>query len=48
MSSSGASIAVVDFGARSGTVLYVPSDGEGALAVVWLSEEEYSASGVPQ
>jgi anti-sigma factor RsiW len=36
-----ASIEVVDFGSRPGTIFYVPSDGE-SVAVVWLSDDESS------
>jgi len=39
-------IEVVDFGTRPGTIFYVPSEGESALAVVWLTEDDTSpASG---
>jgi len=38
-----ASIDVVDFGARPGTIFYVPSEGENAVAVVWLTEDESSS-----
>ena len=39
-----ASIEVVDFGARSGTIFYVPSEGESAMAVVWLTDDDTSPS----
>ncbi len=38
-------IEVVDFGARPGTIFYVPSEGESALAVVWLTDDDTSPSG---
>ena len=38
----GAFIDVVDFGARSGTIFYVPSEGDSTTAVVWLTEDESS------
>jgi len=41
---SGAIIDVVDFGARSGTIFYVPSEGDGTTAVVWLMEDDTSPS----
>ena len=37
-----ASIEVVDFGARPGTIFYVPSEGESAMAVVWLTDDDSS------
>jgi len=44
-----ASIEVVDFGARPGTIFYVPSEGESAMAVVWLTDDDSSpASGGTQ
>lgn len=44
-----ASIEVVDFGARPGTIFYVPSEGESAMAVVWLTDDDSSPSnGDPQ
>lgn len=44
-----ASIDVVDFGARPGTIFYVPSEGESAMAVVWLTDDDSSpTSGDPQ
>jgi anti-sigma factor RsiW len=44
-----ASIEVVDFGARPGTIFYVPSEGESAMAVVWLTDDDSSpTSGDPQ
>jgi anti-sigma factor RsiW len=41
---SGAVIEVVDFGARPGTIFYVPSEDESATAVVWLTEDDTSPS----
>jgi anti-sigma factor RsiW len=41
---SGAVIDVVDFGARPGTIFYVPSEDESATAVVWLTEDDASPS----
>jgi hypothetical protein len=38
----GAIIDVVDFGARSGTIFYVPSEGDTTTAVVWLMEDDTS------
>jgi anti-sigma factor RsiW len=43
-----ASIEVVDFGARPGTIFYVPSEGESAMAVVWLTDDDSSPSGETQ
>ena len=40
----GRSIEVVDFGARPGAIFYVPSEGEGSLAVVWLTDDDSPAS----
>jgi anti-sigma factor RsiW len=37
-------INVVDFGARSGTIFYVPSEGESDTAVVWLTDDDSSPS----
>jgi hypothetical protein len=37
-----ASIEVVDFGARPGTIFYVPSEGDSAMAVVWLTDDDAS------
>jgi len=37
-----ASIEVVDFGARPGMIFYVPSEGESAMAVVWLTDDDSS------
>ena len=39
---SGAIVDVVDFGARSGTIFYVPSEGDSTTAVVWLMEDDTS------
>ena len=41
---AGAVIEVVDFGARPGAIFYVPSEGEGSLAVVWLTDDDSPAS----
>jgi anti-sigma factor RsiW len=41
MDSATASIEVVDFGSRPGTIFYVPSEGE-SVAVVWLSDDDSS------
>ena len=38
----GAFIDVVDFGARPGTIFYVPSEDESTTAVVWLTEDDTS------
>ena len=38
----GAVIEIVDFGARPGTIFYVPSEDESATAVVWLTEDDSS------
>ena len=38
----GAVIDVVDFGARPGTIFYVPSEDESTTAVVWLTEDDTS------
>jgi anti-sigma factor RsiW len=43
-----ASIEVVDFGARPGTIFYVPSEGDSAMAVVWLTDDDSSPSGETQ
>jgi anti-sigma factor RsiW len=40
----GAVIDVVDFGARPGTIFYVPSEDESTTAVVWLTEDDASPS----
>jgi anti-sigma factor RsiW len=40
----GAVIDVVDFGARPGTIFYVPSEDESTTAVVWLTEDDSSPS----
>jgi anti-sigma factor RsiW len=37
-----AAIEVVDFGARPGAIFYVPSEGESAMAVVWLTDDDSS------
>src|SRR5262249_50888947 len=37
-----ASVEVVDFGARPGTIFYVPSEGESAMTVVWLTDDDSS------
>jgi hypothetical protein len=37
---AGISIDVVDFGARPGTIFYVPSEDESILPVVWLTEDD--------
>jgi anti-sigma factor RsiW len=39
-STSGISIDVVDFGARPGTIFYVPSEDESILPVVWLTDDD--------
>jgi anti-sigma factor RsiW len=39
-STGGISIDVVDFGARPGTIFYVPSEDESILPVVWLTEDD--------
>ena len=36
----GAVIDVVDFGARPGTIFYVPSEDESTTAVVWLTDDD--------
>jgi len=41
----GVSIDVVDFGARPGTIFYVPSEDESILTVVWLTEDDTPSSG---
>jgi anti-sigma factor RsiW len=41
---AGAVIDVVDFGARPGTIFYVPSEDESTTAVVWLTEDDSSPS----
>jgi anti-sigma factor RsiW len=41
----GVSIDVVDFGARPGTIFYVPSEDESILPVVWLTEDDTPSSG---
>jgi anti-sigma factor RsiW len=46
--SDGAAIAVVDFGVRPGAVLYVPSEGKSATAIVWLTEDAPSTGGDTQ
>lgn len=38
-------IDVVDFGARPGTIFYVPSEDESILPVVWLTEDDTPSSG---
>lgn len=43
--SDGAAIAVVDFGVRPGAVVYVPSEGKSATAIVWLTEDGPSTGG---
>jgi len=40
----GAVIEIVDFGARPGTIFYVPSEDESTTAVVWLTEDDSSPS----
>lgn len=42
---AGISIDVVDFGARPGTIFYVPSEDESILPVVWLTEDDTPPSG---
>ena len=42
---AGISIDVVDFGARPGTIFYVPSEDESILPVVWLTEDDTPSSG---
>jgi len=39
------SIDVVDFGARPGTIFYVPAEDESMLPVVWLTEDDTPSSG---
>jgi hypothetical protein len=39
-STTGVSIDIVDFGARPGTIFYVPSEDESILPVVWLTEDD--------
>ena len=39
-SATGVSIDIVDFGARPGTIFYVPSEDESILPVVWLTEDD--------
>jgi hypothetical protein len=46
--SEDAAIAVVDFGVRPGAVLYVPSEGRSAIAIVWLTEDAPSSGGDTQ
>ena len=41
----GVSIDVVDFGARPGTIFYVPSEDESILPVVWLTEDDTPSTG---
>jgi anti-sigma factor RsiW len=41
---AGSVIDVVDFGARPGTIFYVPSEDESTTAVVWLTEDDSSPS----
>jgi anti-sigma factor RsiW len=42
---AGVWIDVVDFGARPGTIFYVPSEDESILPVVWLTEDDTPPSG---
>lgn len=42
---AGVSIDVVDFGARPGTIFYVPSEDESILTVVWLTEDDTPSIG---
>jgi anti-sigma factor RsiW len=42
---TGISIDVVDFGARPGTIFYVPSEDESILPVVWLTEDDTPSIG---
>jgi anti-sigma factor RsiW len=42
---SGAVVDIVDFGARAGTIFYVPSDDDSAMAVVWVTEDDTNPSG---
>jgi anti-sigma factor RsiW len=37
--SASAEVDEVDFGARAGSIFYVPSDGIGTTAVVWLTDD---------
>jgi anti-sigma factor RsiW len=46
--SASASIDVVDFGARPGMIFYVPSEGESAMAVVWLTDDDSPSVGDSQ
>ena len=39
----GAVIDVVDFGARPGTIFYVPSGGKETTTVVWLTDDDESS-----
>jgi hypothetical protein len=43
--SEGAAIAVVDFGARPGAVVFVPSEGTSTIAIVWLTEDAPAIGG---
>jgi len=43
-STTGISIDVVDFGARPGTIFYVPSEDESILPVVWLTDDDTPSS----
>jgi anti-sigma factor RsiW len=42
---TGVWIDVVDFGARPGTIFYVPSEDESILPVVWLTEDDTPSIG---
>jgi anti-sigma factor RsiW len=42
--SASAEVDAVDFGARAGSIFYVPSDGVGVTAVVWLTDDEAGAT----
>jgi hypothetical protein len=44
-SKTGIWIDVVDFGARPGTIFYVPSEDESILPVVWLTEDDTPSIG---
>jgi hypothetical protein len=44
-SATGIWIDVVDFGARPGTIFYVPSEDESILPVVWLTEDDTPSTG---
>jgi anti-sigma factor RsiW len=40
VAATSAEVDAVDFGARAGSIFYVPSDGVGTTAVVWLTDDD--------